>query len=673
MKFNLIILSITCLISGILGFESEVELKSRTHAHLRNRFRMKSRNKFRSRMRLSHGHHNSKSNSLMSYMSAFANNGQYSFLDPVLVASTPSIQVQANVPTQQATTPTGATQNIAVAQSTIQAANVQPVDEVNGNSTSINSTKVKPSKPYPKDYPRNVKDELLGDIEDFLMISSNSFRDHTKFPPLRMPDGEFHSIKLNEYDFRYNDAYNGAPNKKHKDIGPSKMYFYFHLVQNHIYYSTTKSDMNVLGEINIKSISTVGSNLHQIYEGKDLLLYCINIQDSDTTKYKLCHENEDTKNKWECKIKLELNITAPDNCFNEPEQNDEEQPINKRYINQPIVLVPTPSKFCNAGWNYKNHGADWECDCKEGVEQSPINLPIKKKSIESPVKPLFQYEEVQPVTKISTIDGQLKERERLKFKLVDNTFKIIHENFGKVVTLDKAVYRAQEIVIHVPAEHMINGKKYDLEVQIVHYGVSKGDIGNQMVLCFLFEKKAGIYNKFLDDLDIFNLPSIMNPEVDIRANLFIPKIFYETDDDRLPIMQSFSFYTYQGSLTAPPCTQNTIIYVASDPLFIGTTALNLFNEALRVPDMMDRFGNIIVSDFMPESNRSVQPLNGRPVFHYDHTKFCMPQPKLPNVAKIGHYEKYNKVLTKYFYVNSKDPSGVPNAYVVSEKEAKGIQ
>jgi hypothetical protein len=192
-----------------------------------------------------------------------------------------------------------------------------------------------------------------------------------------------------------------------------------------------------------------------------------------------------------------------------------------------------------------------------------------------------------------------------------------------------------------------------------------------LILSFVFEKTPGVYNKFIDDLDIFNLPNPLNTQRELTTNIFIPKILYSADSSDIPIMKPFSFYTYQGSLTAPPCSENTIMYVASKPIKLGSTALQLFQEALRVPDLMNNKGDVIVSNWIPISNRKTQPLNGRPVFHYDHQKNCGPDPKKPEPKPSGHYEKIMKAATRYFYVNGMEPSGLPNAFVVSEKEALG--
>lgn len=99
--------------------------------------------------------------------------------------------------------------------------------------------------------------------------------------------------------------------------------------------------------------------------------------------------------------------------------------------------------------------------------------------------------------------------------------------------------------------------------------------------------------------------------------------------------------------------------------------MQLFTEALRIPDLMAQNGNVIVSDWIPVSRREIQPLNGRPVFHYDHEKQCGPDREIKPVDE-GHYEKIQKAMTKYFYVGDEKPSGVPNAFVVSKEEALGI-
>ena len=499
---------------------------------------------------------------------------------------------------------------------------------------------------------------------DWFMISSPVFTDTRKFPPVVLPSGQKVQIKLDSEFFRMNEAFE---NEVEEEKGPSNKFFWFRLSGLNIYYSLTKSDMNVLGAISVRHVSRISkSELTLVGYSKS---YCFTVQDRERNDWKLCSLTEEISKSWVCTLKKFLNDIEDPFC--QEHSTPSNQTIIERNITQPIIIIPVPSPMCNENWDYQQYGVDWKCDCEEGREQSPIDLPAENEAIDSPVKPIFQYEEVAATSKISTIDGQLKQNEPLKLKMKDHALRIFHDKFGKVVTMDGGVYYAQEIVVHTPAEHTINGKTYDMELQIIHYGQSKGDIAKQIILSFVFERTPGVYNKFIDDLDIFNLPNPLSMERDLLSNIYIPKIFYSADDSDIPVMHPFSFYTYQGSLTAPPCSENTIMYVASKPIPLGSTAMQLFKEALRVPDVINQSGDVFVSNWKPVSNRKLQPRNGRPVFHYNHEKQCGVDPARNPPKPKGHYEKYTKALTNYFYVNGNDPSGLPNAFVVSEAEALG--
>lgn len=44
-------------------------------------------------------------------------------------------------------------------------------------------------------------------------------------------------------------------------------------------------------------------------------------------------------------------------------------------IIKPIMLMPLPSPNCETDWDYQMHGDNWQCRCKTGREQSPIDIP----------------------------------------------------------------------------------------------------------------------------------------------------------------------------------------------------------------------------------------------------------------------------------------------------------
>jgi len=282
---------------------------------------------------------------------------------------------------------------------------------------------------------------------------------------------------------------------------------------------------------------------------------------------------------------------------------------------------------------------------------------------------VFEYYDVDFKQAKSSSDGSIKVHENLKIALEKGALRIKFNNLGELATLDGSVYRAEEIIFRTPAEHTINGKKYDLEMQVVHRGQTAGDIAKQAILCFLFEKKPGVYNKFIDDIDFFNLPNPIRRERNLSNNIYIPKVFYNSESEDAALMKDFSFYTYQGSMTEPPCTERTIIYVTANPIPLGSTAIALFKEALRQPDLISTRGDITISTSLPISSRGIQKKNGRRVYYYDAGEECI-QKTNNKPRKFGHYEKIPKNLIEYFYVSGPNPSHLPGAILVSKQEAK---
>jgi carbonic anhydrase len=291
---------------------------------------------------------------------------------------------------------------------------------------------------------------------------------------------------------------------------------------------------------------------------------------------------------------------------------------------------------------------------------------------------MFQYDIVSSTASSTTYDGLLTQGDSIRIRYEKGAIRIYHPNMGKIVTLDGGVYIAEEISFHTPSEHKINGQSMDMEMQVVHFGRSKGDISNQVILSFLFKKTPGAYNKFIDKLDFFNLPNPVDDYRDLTQDFYIPSVFYSSEDDNISTLQPFSFFTYEGSITMPPCSERTTHYVVSDAIPLSNTVLTLFKEALRKPDMVntnDQSEIIPSEDGVVENNRQTQPLNGRKVFLFDHIRYgCIEyKPKKLRIKHAGHYEKIERDATEFIFVNGDTPSGLPGSFLISEKEAKGVQ
>ena len=508
--------------------------------------------------------------------------------------------------------------------------------------------------------------------EGWLRISSPLFTNENVYPKVISRDFSPDYIDVSpDSSFRKNNLFN-VGNSKNPAFPPSENSFWFRLSKRNLFYSHSKSELSTLGTIAVPNLLNAEVNPKKNKKANDA--FCFFVMDKQSSNWQLCAETASERMQWMCKIK-ELKKIPDDRCI--PAQLAKELnvvPVTafERKVNMPIILIPQPNRFCNDDWNYEAKGADWECECSDGLEQSPINI-LTAKVIESPVVPVFSYVEVEVKTTENTDSGQVKVHKYVEMKNKNHMIQIKATSFGKVVTLDGTAYNANRIVFHTPSEHTINGSSYPMEMQIIHSGVSEGAINKHVVLSFLFIQKPGIYNKFLDDIDFFNLPNVIAKKRKMETDLYIPKIFYSSDDEDIPIMRPFSLYTYQGSLTYPPCTQNTIHYVAADPIEVGTSAIQLFMEAIRMPDLRASNGDVIVSTATTNNARKEQNLNGRNVFFNKVERSVLAKKPPPPPKPQGHYEKIVKKINNYYYINNNHPSGMPGAIVVSESEAKGSE
>jgi hypothetical protein len=63
---------------------------------------------------------------------------------------------------------------------------------------------------------------------------------------------------------------------------------------------------------------------------------------------------------WVCAISKALGLSCASN--NPGPLVIEEKKTQK----QPIMVIPLPSPYCNAKWNYMKSASDWNCKCLEG-------------------------------------------------------------------------------------------------------------------------------------------------------------------------------------------------------------------------------------------------------------------------------------------------------------------
>lgn len=167
--------------------------------------------------------------------------------------------------------------------------------------------------------------------------------------------------------------------------------------------------------------------------------------------------------------------------------------------------------------------------CAEGKTQSPIDLSNAAAEELADIK--FDYKPS-------------------KLNIVNNghTVQVNYDN-GSSISVNGSQYNLVQFHFHTPSEHTVEGKSYGNEMHLVH----KNDKGELAVVGVLVEKgqENAAYKAIWS-----NLPKKANEKksaaVDISASELLP--------------QDKDYFTYSGSLTTPPCTENVRWIVLKSPI-----------------------------------------------------------------------------------------------------------
>lgn len=209
-----------------------------------------------------------------------------------------------------------------------------------------------------------------------------------------------------------------------------------------------------------------------------------------------------------------------------------------------------------ANWNYTGaNGPDlWSrldpsyAACNKGHQQSPID--IHGTHLNPALQPVeYHY-----------ISGGLR---------LENTGHamqgIVHP--GSYILVDGVRYDLLRFEFHHPAEHPVKGKLADMDVQLVH----KSAEGKYVIVAVRFLQDTSVPNALMALLWP-HLPTAAgkSEEVTDRIN---PGGFLPADR---------SYWTYTGSLTAPPCTEGVRWFVYQQEVSISRAQFKTFAQLYRV-------------------------------------------------------------------------------------------
>ena len=236
----------------------------------------------------------------------------------------------------------------------------------------------------------------------------------------------------------------------------------------------------------------------------------------------------------------------------------------------------TTASAARPHWGYEGeHGpANWGtldpayAACDKGKAQSPIDITKAGTGTGNPWKLNYKSSSLR-----------IAHHEEVT-ELVDNghTIQVTVEEGSTLIT-SRNTYQLKQFHFHTPSEHTVDGKSFPMEMHFVHQSGDK----NFAVVSLLFAE--GATNANLAKL-IANFPrakgeSAQLPEVKLDLALHLPT--------------NNAAYSYMGSFTTPPCTENVEWLVFRDPVMASREQLDAFAARLK------------------PNNRPVQPLNGRAI------------------------------------------------------------
>ena len=183
--------------------------------------------------------------------------------------------------------------------------------------------------------------------------------------------------------------------------------------------------------------------------------------------------------------------------------------------------------------------------CKNGHRQSPIDIRNPKKTDLSPIQ--FDYKPTP-------------------LHIIDNGHTImINYGPGSFLSVGGEKYALKQFHFHRPSEETIDGKGYEMAVHLVHANLED----KLAVVAVLLQKGEDnpLVRELWNDLpkEKEKEESLDSVQIDVAGLL---------PADR-------GYYTFSGSLTTPPCTEDVTWFVLKHPVTVSAAEIEQFSKLYR--------------------------------------------------------------------------------------------
>ena len=220
---------------------------------------------------------------------------------------------------------------------------------------------------------------------------------------------------------------------------------------------------------------------------------------------------------------------------------------NKSKVDPKIPALPPASQWAYAGDAAPQHWAELAPEnriCGTGTRQSPIDI---RETIK------VDLEKIQ-------FDYRLG-----SFAVLDNGHTVqVTPAQGNSLTVMGRRFELTEFHFHRPSEERVNGRSYDMVMHLVH----KDADGNQAIVAMLIER--GPDNKPQPAVQLVwnNLPLERSQAVTASVPL-----------DPIQLLPADrAYFTFMGSMTTPPCSENVLWMVMRNPVQLTASQIAIFTR-----------------------------------------------------------------------------------------------
>jgi carbonic anhydrase len=201
--------------------------------------------------------------------------------------------------------------------------------------------------------------------------------------------------------------------------------------------------------------------------------------------------------------------------------------------------------------------------CNAGHAQSPVDITATRRSELPPLA--FEYHSA-PLPFVTNNGAAI----RVDYKDPGGS--------GDFLVVDGKRYELQQFHFHRPSEEHVHGRQYDMVLHLMHRAAD-GEIAGVAVLL-----RRGHANAGLQQI-IAHMPAREGLQVVSGVVL----------DPRAMLPARLAYYRYDGSQTAPPCTEGVRWFVLKAPVDVSAAQIRAF------------------AAIYPHDVRPPQPLNGRTI------------------------------------------------------------